>query len=165
MHGYAQQAGCDGHPLCFSISSKDLFDNKLNPGTCMTAQHAIFVKTIADAKAEMDSALAHGEVPALDDKKLELIMTHVRYHEQRQAAYQRDVVKFVSAVLAQKTLDQAATLVRKSFKWHEQYQPYGALVARAILQHETNRRTADEKFHADRLQAAKDIASEWGAKP
>lgn len=165
MHVAAQEAGCDGRPLCFSISSKDLFSPGLNPGMDMTAQHAIFVKALADAMAQMKEELARGEVPALDEKKLELIMTHVRYHEQRLAAYQRDVTKFIAAVLAQKTIDQAAAFVQKSFRWSDKFKAYGLLVARAIVQHETIRRTREEEHYKARLDDVKDIASRWGIKP
>jgi hypothetical protein len=165
MHGNAKQAGCDGHPLCFSISSKDIFSSSLNPGMDMTAQHAIFVKTLADAMAEMKDSLARGEVPLIDEKKLELIMTHARYHEQRQAAYQRDAVKFMAAVVSQPSLDKAADVVMKSFRWPEPQRPHGRLVARAILQHETALRSAQHDFHQARLDEAKDAAKRWGAKP
>jgi hypothetical protein len=165
MDKYARLSGASGKPLCFSINSKDLFSPSLNPGMDMTAGRAIFVKALADAKAQMDEALARGELPAIDEEKLELIMTHVRYHQDKLAAYQRDVTKFMTAVLSQKTLDQAATFVRKSFNWSDEFQPYGLLVARAILQFETNRRTTEEKFYLAKLQAAKDVAKKWGVKP
>jgi len=164
MEKYSRLSGTYGKPLCFSVNAKDLFNHKLNPGMNMTAQHAIFVKALADAKEQMEEALARGEVPPLDNDKLELIMTHVRYHQDKLAAYQRDVVKFITAVLSQKTLDQAATFVRKSFNWSDEFQPYGLLVARAILQFETNRRTTEENFYLAKLQAAKDVAKKWGVK-
>ena len=148
----------------FVVNSKDAFDPKLNPGLFLAAEHIMFVRTLAEAKKEMDAALERDEQPVLDDEKLELIMTHVRYYQDMPAAYRRDVMKLVKAVLACKSLATAGKLICKNFHWDPAHQEKAELVARAILQFEMNKKSSLRSLANQELRALNQISKSWEKK-
>lgn len=148
----------------FTVNSKDLFDPKVNPGMSLTAEHAEFVRTLAEAKDEMDMALARGEQPVLDDKKLKLVIDHIRYHQDMPAAYRRDVHKLVAGVLACKTLKAAGSYILKVFRWNETFQGNAELVARAILQFEQKKNEIRLLDSSQQRATLLEVSKSWEKK-
>lgn len=143
---------------CLVINSKVAFDPKLNPSMRMDVKYLSWLQELAEAKRELDEALAHGRKPTISRERLAKVISFVRGAGSRSPDARR-AKAMVDGVLASRTLAEASGVVRKAFQWD--MPQYDELVAKAILECARVEEQARFDLAAARLNAICRKAEEW----